>query len=565
MSLRRRIPLALSLALTTALQAQPPPERPFIGPLPPEGPLVITVLEVSGSVTVRDDPDQPWRKAEVGMTLPEGAEARTGVRSFLKLQIGDTQIVTLDRLSTYKLLKANFQDGVYQTDAAVKYGRLRYEIETAGRVHDAVVRSATNTLAIRGTVFELYDQPPFVPQAVSYEGRVMVRNVRRQVAIGGKGGGRVVVEDDKDSAVATALAASSFDPTIDTARTAAEQRLIEQVIASGGLVRLDDPVGIPVVSGGTPIIYTDANADSLPGTGLNFVLNWSGNSDLNLAVALPKFGQYVAPVAPLHRIRTGGITAFDHRGGPAGGFEIVFFGADYPGSRATLPPGGFQTLPGPNVTDPVTGIVRPTVQILPLPGNELANAETYVAAIGFVGGESTPYSLQTWVKDPLSGQNVLVAGTFGTFTVDPQTGQLQVTKTDVFYRAPVGLPPTVNVSASGSQQSHGLSSPRDGRDFQLAASGKRASEERATRSRKRPAVGRPLKKAQVTPVAPGGPPGPGRAGVTLDADRGGGVGRAPGAEAGPTRADRLGTDGQPSVSPAEARRTDHHPPRKRPR
>ncbi len=78
----------------------------------------------------------------------------------------------------------------------------------------------------------------------------------------------------------------------------------------------------------------------LPGA-LNFVLRWTGNADLNLAVLSPRAAdgvdrpRTVYPIGGLDRVATGGRTPFDHRGGPAGGIEIVF----WPG---TFPAGAYQ-------------------------------------------------------------------------------------------------------------------------------------------------------------------------------------------------------------------------------
>ncbi|HRK30261.1 MAG TPA: hypothetical protein PLD59_04205 [Tepidisphaeraceae bacterium] len=416
------------------------PEGPFIGPLPPEGPLTITVVEFAGKVQFRPDSESPWAEPAIGQELTEGAEFRTGIKSFVKVQIDSDQIVTLDRLGVTKINKASFVDGTFQSDVGVKYGRLKYEIEAAGRVHDATVRSATSTLAVRGTVFEIYDQPPFTPQAISYTGAVIVRDARKQIRIGSRGSRKVQVDGDKRTAAETALATASFDPIIDGARTEAEQRLIEQVIGNGGVISFDTPGGIPVVRGGLPLQFDETNTFNLPGAGINFVLNWTGDADLNLTVALPKFGDITAPVTNVNRGSTGGITAFDHRGGPNGGFEIVFFPANYPGSQATNPPGGLFTIPGPIVNG------RPTVIIPQGTGfedNFQQGAETYVTSINVVTGNPVDFSLKTFVRDPATGQAVFVSEQFG-----PLTGDVPNTNTEVaagrvqfvLYNVPPALP-----------------------------------------------------------------------------------------------------------------------------
>lgn len=342
--------------------------------------MTIVVVEFVGLVRYRPTADAPFQPVAAGMELPEGVEIKTGPKSLIRLAVGADQQVTFDRLGSYQVTRAAVENGVFQTESAMKYGRTRYEIEAAGRPHDAVVRSPTSTLAVRGTITELYDQPPFNVMAVSYTGQVQFRDARRQVALGTRGGRKVTLDAERNSAAETALASATVDPTIGGyARTPAEQRLIEQVIATGGVIGFDVPGGIPVVRGGTPLQF-DVNSSNFPGEGLNFVLNWTGDADLNLTVALPSFGEIITPVTSLNRGNTGGVTAFDHRGGAEGGFEIVFFPQNYPGSDCIDIPG---------------------------PGNN-SGTETYITSIDFIRGDVADVKLDTFVRNPVTGEKVLV-------------------------------------------------------------------------------------------------------------------------------------------------------------
>src|SRR5438270_10162165 len=92
------------------------------------------------------------------------------------------------RLGTVKVLQA-LRDGTkLKTDMLMKYGRTRYSVEAAGLEHESTISTPSGTLAVRGTVVSLYDQPPFVPVAVSYTGQAMFRDAHRQVSLGSKGG-----------------------------------------------------------------------------------------------------------------------------------------------------------------------------------------------------------------------------------------------------------------------------------------------------------------------------------------------------------------------------------------
>src|SRR6266545_1727827 len=123
--------------------------------------LKATITGVEGLVQVRETEDREWAKAQVGMTVGELAEFRTGPKSAVRFTIPPDQTITLDRLGTVKLLTAINDGGKLKTNLGMKYGRTRFDIEAAGREHDATISSPSSTLAVRGTKVSLYDQRPF--------------------------------------------------------------------------------------------------------------------------------------------------------------------------------------------------------------------------------------------------------------------------------------------------------------------------------------------------------------------------------------------------------------------
>jgi hypothetical protein len=65
------------------------------------------------------------------------------------------------------------------------------------------------------------------------------------------------------------------------------------------------------------------------------VVRWDGNANLNLAVSTPSTaanvgGEFIYPIAGFTHAPSGGQTAIDHRGGPNGGIEIVYFQDNFP-------------------------------------------------------------------------------------------------------------------------------------------------------------------------------------------------------------------------------------------
>jgi hypothetical protein len=188
--------LAAPAQSLAAQQTQPATTRDLVLP---EGPLRITITGFEGTVQWRPSSDQKWQRVQVGQVLDEGAELRTSSRSAVQFSVGDSQIITLDRLGVVQILRANFESGKFVTDLGMKFGRTRYDIEGAGREYDAKVHSPNSVLAVRGTKVILTDQPPFAPEAVSITGRATFRDVRKQTTVGSRGGRKAKVSENTES------------------------------------------------------------------------------------------------------------------------------------------------------------------------------------------------------------------------------------------------------------------------------------------------------------------------------------------------------------------------------
>lgn len=283
-------PLAGLAARTQPADAAPAATQ---GAQTPDGPLTAVVTAFEGIVAVRPAPDAPWTKPTVGMQLQEGAEFRTGPKSAIQFQIPPDQTITLDRLGVVQLIRANFTDGKVITDLGMKYGRTRYDIEAAGREHDARVRSPSSVLAVRGTSFLAYDQPPFAHEAVSLEGRVQVRDIRKQVTIGARrNAAKARVTANEGSAAETARVATyQTARTTEGARSGNENQL--GLTVQNFLTEPDLQVGVFE-------IFATAQAEAtlnslnvigvLPNPGLaSFELAFGGspNADVDLIVTSP--------------------------------------------------------------------------------------------------------------------------------------------------------------------------------------------------------------------------------------------------------------------------------------
>src|SRR4051812_36943913 len=178
----------------------------------PEGPLKVKITGIEGMVQARANADAKWEKAAEGLELTEGAEMRTGPRSAVRFMLGDDQIVTLDRLGTIQILRAAFESGKVFTDLGMKYGRTRYDIDSAAHEHEAKVHSPNTVLAVRGTQFNLLDQAPFPPKAVSLNGRVVFKDAKKTITVGGKNEGKARVDTEVAAPVLFALNQAAIHP-----------------------------------------------------------------------------------------------------------------------------------------------------------------------------------------------------------------------------------------------------------------------------------------------------------------------------------------------------------------
>jgi hypothetical protein len=199
-------------------------------------PLKATLTAVNGSVHVRAAEDQPWLPAKVGMVLDEGAELRTGLRSAVRFTIPPDQTVTIDRLSTLKILQAarDAASGKITTDLGMKYGRTQYKIEEAGVEHESTIRSPGSTLAVRGS--EVIHQHDALASYATGEGhlRFFSRLQRESVAFGDSGAAAKVATNQL-SPGANARSDATADPKgTHAGRTALEVASTEQLPEVGG-------------------------------------------------------------------------------------------------------------------------------------------------------------------------------------------------------------------------------------------------------------------------------------------------------------------------------------------
>jgi hypothetical protein len=332
--------------VATVARAQSAPTTSFVlSPAnPPAAPnaMPVVITEVHGLVQYRDDDSQPWHIATAQAHISEGAELRTGPHSSVTCVIPPDQTFTLDRLGTVRVEEAEKNGNKITTDLLMKYGRTRYAIEAAGLEHEAKISSPSSTLAVRGTVVSLYDQPPFKPEAISFTGRAQFTYYGNTVPVGHKHGSLTRVLGGANGASETGLDQTVVDPQLAAARSATDNALIASEVSRGGIVSYDPIANIPVITDSRPL-YDSQVPSHLPGT-LDFVLRWTGNADLNMEVALDpgtplsiltspngfQEKEFLYPGYGYQNSPSGGHIPFDNRGGPTGGEEFAYWSGAYP-------------------------------------------------------------------------------------------------------------------------------------------------------------------------------------------------------------------------------------------
>jgi FecR protein len=426
-----RFPLSSSLVLFAAVLSIAVSASAQTAPATPSEHLKAVITAVDGNLTqVKLSEKDAWQAAKVGMELNEEAQLRTGPRGAIQFKIPPDQTISIDRLTTVKLLQAVNDNGKIKTNVGMTYGRTRYDIEAAGREHESTITSPSSTLAIRGTKVSVTDQRPFAAEAVSLTGRAQFRDFKKTRFFGKKNGGTARINTQSNSAAAVAMGHTVVDPTIALARTQAEDQLVQTLLSSGATVSYDYEKGIRIVKGGT-VPTTDAELiPSLPGN-LTFVLRWTQNTDLNLVVITPGQGtqnRTLYPLGGFNLLPSGGTMPFDHQGGPNGGIEVCFWPDTFPDGRYRI---GAQLISGPNT--PASVDVFRNGQRLPIrTGNGTVTTANFTAtpidpniatgiAVGTVditgGGQATPSKLPSNKltvanKPEKSPAKVILAGPF---------------------------------------------------------------------------------------------------------------------------------------------------------
>lgn len=151
--------LIVSAALAAAQTTQPAPPATPTTPTDRTG-IKARAIEVNGSVDWAPLESSEWKPVKLNDEFSEQTKFRTGVRSSLKLQIGDEEpysCMMIDSVGKTVLSEAYKTSDTKKVRVGVGYGKVRAGVSEGGLKSDFTVDSPVATLSKRGTWgFSLY-------------------------------------------------------------------------------------------------------------------------------------------------------------------------------------------------------------------------------------------------------------------------------------------------------------------------------------------------------------------------------------------------------------------------
>jgi hypothetical protein len=161
--MNRRIPRIVAVIFVSALvglsvvaraQQTPPTTAPATTEATLE-PTEAVVVKVAGTVRAAPvvlPPDKPeWKPVHVGDRLGGGTVLRTGLRSSVLLQFGDTTIVKIDRVTSATIDQFYRTAQLQKVELDVGYGSVRAGVAEGALESDMTIQTPVATLTKRGT------------------------------------------------------------------------------------------------------------------------------------------------------------------------------------------------------------------------------------------------------------------------------------------------------------------------------------------------------------------------------------------------------------------------------
>jgi hypothetical protein len=136
-------------APAAAAPAAPAPAAPA-KPAPADGKLSAVVKSVEGTVESREAVGRPWTAVQVGQTLAEGTDLRTGFRARCVLDLAES-LVQVDPLTVVRIGELRRDGEKVRTRIYMKQGNTQALVEKGGVKNDFAIVTPSATLSVRGT------------------------------------------------------------------------------------------------------------------------------------------------------------------------------------------------------------------------------------------------------------------------------------------------------------------------------------------------------------------------------------------------------------------------------
>lgn len=148
------ITFALGAATVTRAQDQPPAEEPAAERPAEKQPIMFRVIELHGDAKYAALDSEDYQPCQLDDEYPERTKIITGVRSSIKLQIGEEEPYTcmlVEAVGKTILSEAYKTADTKTVRVGVGYGRIRAGVAEGGLKSDFTVDSPVATLSKRGT------------------------------------------------------------------------------------------------------------------------------------------------------------------------------------------------------------------------------------------------------------------------------------------------------------------------------------------------------------------------------------------------------------------------------
>jgi hypothetical protein len=148
------IAFGLLAVSVVAAQQQPAAEQPTTAPAEAKQPIMARVIELHGDVKYAPLESQDYKPCQLNDEYPPETKIITGVRSSIKLQIGEEEPYTcmlIEAVGKTILSEAYKTQTTKRVRVGVGYGRIRAGVAEGGLKSDFTVDSPVATLSKRGT------------------------------------------------------------------------------------------------------------------------------------------------------------------------------------------------------------------------------------------------------------------------------------------------------------------------------------------------------------------------------------------------------------------------------